>query len=213
MTILSQSRLHKLQVITDIDTPSPHQRLSYPSRLGSTDSTLSVVGPVTMTGNTALYQGGVIFNKGNVTLPQEADVSGNSAATCPSIKNWEEWESSYVLDTYRSRPDGSVEFAGGSTYSGSSSEICYFGEDTGSSESALVLTPETAECGELFGAGTTLGGYSYITLDTRVASTVQFEVGAGDFEISCAKQSVSGDDDEPGTVIVIVLGPLYPRPS
>lgn len=159
----------------------------------SDDSTVNLAGPVSMTGNTALYQGGAIFNRGNVALPEDADLSGNTASTCPSIKNWEEWENSYVLDSDRSQPDGSVELADGSSYTGSSREMCYFGQPAGDPGSPLVLTPGTADhCELLFGAGTTdLGGYAYTVLDTRLVPAMQIEVGNGDFEISCAKQSVS----------------------
>eukprot|EP00752_Nemacystus_decipiens_P018340 g16455.t1 len=157
--------------------------------VGDDESTLDIAGPVSMTGNTALYQGGAIFNKGNVTLPQDTELSGNTAVTCPSIKNWEEWEHNYLLETHRSRPDGSVEFTGGSSYAGSSREICYLGEPEGNPGSPLVLTPETADCESLFSAGTNLGGYAYTVLDTRVVPAMQIEVGTGDFELSCAKQS------------------------
>eukprot|EP00752_Nemacystus_decipiens_P018338 g16453.t1 len=154
------------------------------------ESTLILAGPVNMTGNTALYQGGAIFNKGNVTLPEDTELSGNTAVTCPSIKNWEEWENSYLLETYRSRPDGSVKITGGSSFAGSSREMCYFGEPEGNPGSPLVLTPETADCESLFGAGTNLGGYAYTVLDTRVVPGMQIEVGPGDFDLSCANQSI-----------------------
>lgn len=149
-----------------------------------------------MTGNTALYQGGVIFSKGNVTLPQDAERTGSSAATCPSIKNWEGWETSYLLELYLSPPEGSVEFTDGSSYTGSSREMCCFGELAANPGSPLVLTPETADCDSLFSADTNLGDYSYMVLDTRFVSAMQLEVDVGDFEISCAKQSVSGDGGE-----------------
>lgn len=178
--------------------PSPRALPPSVGAFFSDDSTVNIAGPVTMTGNTALYQGGVIFNKGNVTLPLDAELSGNTAPTCPSIKNWEEWENSYVLDSFRSKPEGSVEFTDGSSYTGSSREMCYFGQPAADPGSPMVLTPETADCDELFSAGTEIGGFPYMVLDTRVVSEMQIEVGTGDFEISCARQSVSGGGGEEG---------------
>lgn len=152
---------------------------------------MSIAGPVVMTGNTALYQGGVFYNRGNVTLPHDAGISGNSAATCPSVKNWEEWETSSI-GSWRIRPEGTFKLDDGSTYSGGSMEVCYFGEDTESSEGTLTLTAEDANCDTLVGAGSALGDYPYVIVDTRYTSMLHLEVGDGDFEISCANQSVSG---------------------
>eukprot|EP00903_Cladosiphon_okamuranus_P015337 g14167.t1 len=167
------------------------------------DSMLNLAGSVSMTGNTALYRGGALFNEGNVTMPEDAELSGNTAATCPSIKNWEEWETAYLLESWRDEADGTVEFSDGSSYTGSSRELCYFGQPAGSAASPLVLTPETSDCDTLFAAGTDLGGnaytvsagadladYTYLVLDSRVVSALQFEVGTGDYEITCATQSV-----------------------
>lgn len=191
-----------------MDALPPAPRILRRHLLGffSSDSTVDLAGPVSMTGNTALYQGGAIFNQGNVTMPEDADLSGNTAATCPSIKNWEEWESAYILESWRNELDGTVEFDDGSSYTGSSREVCYFGQPAGSTGSPLVLTPETADCDTLFTAGTDLGGnaytvsagtdladYTYLVLDSRLVSALQFEVSTGDFDVSCATQSVSGD--------------------
>lgn len=87
-----------------------------------------------------------------------------------------------------------MEFTGGgSTYSGSSIDMCYLGEDVGNDPAfAVTYDSEAADCDALFEAGTTLGGYSVLTWDTRVVSEVNFDVGSGDFfDVSCVNPSVS----------------------
>lgn len=87
-----------------------------------------------------------------------------------------------------------MEFSGGgSTYSGSSIELCYWGEDVGNgADFSLTIDAEAADCDALFGEGATIDGNSVLTWDTRVVSDVHFAVGSGDgFEISCVNQSVS----------------------
>lgn len=41
---------------------------------------VNIEGPVTMTGNEARYEGDAIWNVGTLSMPQDADISGNKAA-------------------------------------------------------------------------------------------------------------------------------------
>eukprot|EP00904_Undaria_pinnatifida_P009034 jgi/Undpi1/5260/HiC_scaffold_2.g00541.m1 len=163
-------------------------------KLMTSDAVINIEGPVTMTNNEARYRGGAIWNAGNVKIPQDADISGNTAPTCPGIKNFEDWERDLpIYSRSWSEPDGSVEFTGdGSTFSGSSVDLCYLGENVGTDpDFQLTIDSDAADCDALFGEGTTLGGYSVLTWDTRVVSEVNFAVGSGDtFDVTCANQSI-----------------------
>eukprot|EP00904_Undaria_pinnatifida_P009032 jgi/Undpi1/5259/HiC_scaffold_2.g00540.m1 len=163
-------------------------------KLLSSYAVINIDGPVTMTGNEARYQGGAVWNAGVMTIPQDADISGNTAPLCPGIKNFEDWERDLpIYSRSWSEPDGSVEFTGGgSTFSGSSVDLCYLGENVGTDpDFQLTIDADAADCDALFGEGTTLGGYSVLTWDTRVVSEVNFAVGSGDtFDVTCANQSI-----------------------
>ena len=54
------------------------------SQLHGSDAVINIEGPVTMTNNEARYRGGAIWNAGNVKIPQDADISGNTAPTVSS---------------------------------------------------------------------------------------------------------------------------------
>eukprot|EP00904_Undaria_pinnatifida_P008962 jgi/Undpi1/5196/HiC_scaffold_2.g00478.m2 len=156
------------------------------------DGVIKMEGPVTITANEARYQGGAFWNRGNVSLPQDADISGNTAVFCPGIKNYEDWERSSPEYTRRySDPSGLVEFSDGSSYYGSDIAICYFGEDVGNgADTAVTIDSDATDCDALFGEGKTLGGYSVLTWDTRLISAVNLVGGSSGFDVSCTNHSI-----------------------
>ena len=78
-------KLYQLEILcpkrgTLYGTPPIVQQASFNDvRLAGRDGMVSFEGPVMITGNEARYQGGALWNKGNVSLPQDADISGNTA--------------------------------------------------------------------------------------------------------------------------------------
>ncbi|CAB1098144.1 unnamed protein product [Ectocarpus sp. CCAP 1310/34] len=134
------------------------------------EAKVTISGPVTITGNEARSSGGAIWMGGeSLKLPADADISDNTAVSCPGIEF----------------TDGEVVFDGGETYTSASTELCYFGTSIdGSTPTDLV---EEFNCEAYSETAPTSNDLPILVIDTQEIKSWDFGSGGG---FSCPTQMI-----------------------
>ncbi|CAN0379514.1 unnamed protein product [Pylaiella littoralis] len=126
------------------------------------DGVVNIAGPVSITGNEARGTGGAIWSgAARLTLPADAELSGNTAPDCPGIH----------FDT------GEVVFTDGATYTEASQELCFLDTDdaatttTGGTSGGREERVEDFECVVYSATAPTTFGHPTLALDTAEVET------------------------------------------
>ncbi|CAM9636886.1 unnamed protein product [Ectocarpus fasciculatus] len=139
------------------------------------EAEVNISGPVTITGNEARSSGGAIWMGGeSLALPADANISNNTAISCPGIE--------FSDDEFS---DGEVVFDGGEIYTQSSDELCYLG--TTIDGSTLTDLVEEFDCEAYSATAPTVNDLPMLVLNTREIKSWDFGSGGG---FSCPTQMI-----------------------